>query len=249
MGTATTCSLLGILEKCGPSRTAGAQQETVQLGLEKCGPSRTAGAQQETVQLGLTGAQYKVVAATQKAEKFLQACRDQEAKWQEAIRETDFGAALQRIHAIVHALAVSGGGVIHATSMGYVRLAIVRKLFLGCVQHGAVAVDWAQVDMEALKGVVPDENGFLDAVPASWSAADLSRFVFSRDDWALFVPMFACLWHEVVKAKRFQKDSEKDMLLDLVSSPAFADRARSLSRGLGHAVCPMLLVEDLKPCP
>ena len=234
MGVATTCSLFGILEKVSSGSAAG------KSGL--CASRRITGGVDE-VTLGLTGLSYRVTRDTNLSEQFIQACRGQRDSWQEALQEQDIDALLQKLHAIVFAVAQKSGGSIQAKDKaGYVRGCLVRKLFLGCLEYGSLSCDWSAVAAKTLEQISPDQRGFLQHLPKSWSIADTSLFFLSRSSWGIFVPMFACLWHDVAKSR----SQKMDILLETVSSATFGSRARALSKSVGHNVCPLRVMESLQ---
>ena len=89
---------------------------------------------------------------------------------------------------------------------------------------GCIDLHWSEVSVDCLKQMSLDVCDYLSHVPAKWSAADLSRFCTDRDDWGVFVSMFACLWGTVVKAKAYQ--GHRDALIALVASDEFQDAAQ-----------------------
>ena len=94
---------------------------------------------------------------------------------------------------------------------------------LSC-SSGRTNVQWSEVSVDCLKQLSPDVCDYLSRVPAKWSARDLSRFCTDRDDWGVFVSMFACLWGTVVNAKAYQ--GHRDALIALVASDEFQDAAQ-----------------------
>ena len=79
-------------------------------------------------------------------------------------------------------------------NVGYVRTSIVRKCLLGCLHGGGrLRVDWDEGAVAELEPMCPDQGQHLEAVLAGWTAGDLSKFLFDRDDWALLASGFACL--------------------------------------------------------
>ena len=83
-----------------------------------------------------------------------------------------------------------------AWQVGYVHSFLRRKLVLGQLSSssGRTNVQWSDVSVDCLKQLSPDVCDYLSRVPAKWSSADLSRLCTDRDDWGVFVSMFACLW-------------------------------------------------------
>ena len=50
---------------------------------------------------------------------------------------------------------------------------------------------------EQLKRLSTDRGGFLDTVPTSWTADEISNMLCGRPDWPVLASMQACLWKEV----------------------------------------------------
>ena len=60
-----------------------------------------------------------------------------------------------------------------------------------------------------------DLSDFLKTFPETWSAADVTNFIFGRPDWGIFVSLFACLLKDALK---IPKVSSED-LLECLASP------------------------------
>ena len=84
----------------------------------------------------------------------------------------------------------------------YTHYFLRRKLVLGQLVHSShwSKLQWDDIPLDILRRMTPDQNDYLSSFPAKWSSADASRWCFERDDWGVFVSMFACLWGEVVKS-------------------------------------------------
>ena len=144
-----------------------------------------------------------------------------------------------------------------AGQVGYVHDFLRRKFVLGQLSSspGRINVDWSEVSVENLKQMSPDVCDYLSRVPGEWSrrdrlsAADLSRFCLDRDDWGIFVPMWACLWGAVVKAKQFQCEDQRkrDALIALVASNEFLEAAQEHFQRYGAATHVLLLVQQFGP--
>ena len=106
-------------------------------------------------------------------------------------------------------------------------------------------VRWSDVSVECLKQMSPDVCDYLSRVPAKWSAADLSRFCTDRDDWGVFVSMFACLWGAVVRADVYQ--GHRDALIALVASDEFREAAQDHIQRYGVAAHVLMLVKQFGP--
>ena len=112
---------------------------------------------------------------------------------------------------------------------------------------GRTNVQWSDVSVDCLKQLSPDVCDYLSHVPAKWSAADLSRLCTDRDDWGVFVSMFACLWGAVVKSKAYQKHEHRDALMALVASDKFRDAAQDHIQRYGVAAHVLMLVRQFGP--
>ena len=108
-------------------------------------------------------------------------------------------------------------------------------------------VQWSDISVEYLKQMSLWKCDYLSCIPAQWSMAHLSRFCTDRDDWGIFVSMFACLWGSVVKAKAYQ--GHRDKLITLVTSDEFRDAAQDHVQRHGVAAHLLSLVKQLWPLP
>ena len=97
--------------------------------------------------------------------------------------------------------------------------------------------------MDCMKRMSPDVCQYLARAPAKWSARDLSRFCTDRDDWGVFVSMFACFWGAVVKAY----PGHRDALIALVASDEFQDAAQDHIQRYGAAAHVLMLVKQFGP--
>ena len=232
LGTATTLSLLGVIESLPGSRKAA---------LLAASQGGTLSRDDEVV-LGLSRTSYRFTGHTQKAQQFLTACQNQESQWKQALEETDLTQLVHALHAIISVASLESGGSIQALDQkGYVRLFLVRKLLIGCLCFGAVQADWTSVHASMLKDMGPDENVHLAAFPSTWSIAEISRFLFARDDMGIFASMYACLWHDVGRSW----PDRQDEVLELISTGTVGERASALAHSANHAYCPHHVVEDM----
>ena len=110
---------------------------------------------------------------------------------------------------------------------------------------GRTNVQWSDVSVDCLKQLSPDVCDYLSRVPAKWSARDLSRFCTDRDDWGVFVSMFACLWGTVVNAKAYR--GHRDALIALAASDEFRDAAQDHIQRYGAAAHVLMLVKQYGP--
>ena len=131
-----------------------------------------------------------------------------------------------------------------AGQVGYVHEFLRRKLVLGQLMSssGLDDLQWSEVSVDILKQMSPDVGDYLSRVPAKWSAADLSRYCTDRDDWGVFVSMFACLWGAVTKAKAYQ--GHRDALIALVATDEFRDAAQAHIQRYGTAAHVLMLVKQ-----
>lgn len=223
LGTSITCSSLGIIEQ-RPDDTA---VRASNIGVNY-------------FRMGLLQSLYRACdRGACKAERFLFTCRTQFPTWKRVLQQTDLMVAATMIHDIVSRLAPCNGGSLQALiGDGYVQLSLVRKLTQGCIVHGNMQQCSVQA-VEAVKQIGTEERNYLDALPEEWTMEEVSRFVFYRPDWGMFVSMFSCLWEEVVRCS--PKDAER--LLPYVATLEFQARARTLKTATGHASRPMYLVD------
>ena len=116
---------------------------------------------------------------------------------------------------------------------GYMRLTFVRKLLLlVCLRKGKVCPVWSDVTVAYLSQLGPDKNEYLSNFPASWSVAEVSSFLFGREDLGMFAGIFTCLWEAVENEELQQK------LLTMVEEPHFAATVDALWSCRGHAPTP-----------
>ena len=76
-----------------------------------------------------------------------------------------------------------------------------------------------------------------------WTAADISCAIFGRDDLALLVSMYACLWKDPLSQKRSEKARE-----DLVRAVKnnYAAQAALLAQKFGHNGCPAVVERNIQ---
>ena len=144
-----------------------------------------------------------------------------------------------------------------ARQVGYLHDFLRRKFVLGQLSSspGCTNVEWSEVSAENLRQLSPDVCEYLSRVPgtsgprATLSAADLSRFCLDRDDWGIFVPMWACLWGAVVKAKTYKCEDQRmrAALIALVASDEFLQAAQEHFHRYGAAAHVLMLVRQFGP--
>ncbi len=225
MGLATTCARLGIVVPLPKGSGGGAPPPASEGG----------------VHLGLTQRGYNFTGECGVVELFQAACAKQSTQWHEARACKELREVVQRLHSIVAGVSEECPAMLGTKANSYVRLFLVRMLLLGCLAHEALPVDWNEVPVSLLPKMGPDENGHLSCFDDTWSIGDVSRFMFDRDDWGIFVGMFACLWGDV--AQHWPED--KSRILDMVVSGTFGEEGRRLAARMGHALCPLHIVRTL----
>jgi serine/threonine protein kinase len=123
----------------------------------------------------------------------------------------------------------------------YVSRFIIRKLVLAHMNTlGADPVNWEEVSMAEIVACTADATGMLDEIPPSWTACDLSRFLFGRSDWGIFASMFGCLWKEVAD------NHETDTITELIPPSALASNIHSFVNFHRVTPSPAALVEWLQ---
>ena len=73
----------------------------------------------------------------------------------------------------------------------------------------------------------------------------MSRYSTERDDWGVFVSMFACLWGAVTKAKAYQ--GQRGALTMLAASDQFRRAAQDHIQKHGVAAHVLMLVKQFGP--
>ena len=110
------------------------------------------------------------------------------------------------------------------------------------LSSGRATCDWASMGRAHLEELCCDQNELLKTLPETWSAADISNFIFGRPDWGIFVSLFGCLFRDAIKASRVS-DVE---FLGCLASPIFGDTAKALRAQCGHAVHPAIVLKELR---
>ena len=127
-------------------------------------------------------------------------------------------------------------------TVAYVHSFLRRKFIIGELCSTPVSercVNWADVSLQDLKMGSPDQHEYLDTFPPTWTAEDVSLFCFNRKDWAMFLPLFACLFGEVVQ----RTQANPDALVKLVESEAFGRAAKAHHERYGIGSHPYALVK------
>ena len=165
-----------------------------------------------------------------------------ETEWRALLQSgADALSFMRQFREIIRTAAETAPKMFPKSDVGYVATFVGRKVLLAMVAHGYMTVDWSSLDRPALEELCCDQNGFLQEFDASWSAADISNFIFGRPDWGMFVSLFACLWRDAVAAKR----KSRDTLMKHIETGAFERTAAALRSSCGHSVHPALVIQAL----
>ncbi len=227
-GAASCCRVLGLI------RPTTSGQEKKRKGKD------IPAASQGKVSLGLGGREYEFTGEFGQLEDLLDITRGMPA-WPEIVDAASLLTAGVEIQALVARVADVLPGFQGKSGEGYVRSFVVRKLLCGCWLQTPCAkrasLDWSAIPVTALESWCPDQSQNLSGFPRSWTAQDLSAFLFDRPEWGMFASMFMCLWSEAAS----QWDEES--LLRCVSSRAFGDAARAHKKLRGVAGHPAVLLK------
>ena len=200
----------------------------------------------ETVFLGLTKRKYVLTAGdVTTVSPFLRACEGAAEDWKKCLAEVDFLRFIDHVSALVMKVAQNSGPTVERwLRIGYVAKSIVRKIAIAALFVGdaGLKVEWEEVTVVDLCRMFPDQGKHLEIFPPSWSAAELSRFVFGRPDLAILASCYACLWHDVR-----EKFSEEKVMAAALSG-SLERQAREVQKLCGHCGVPAWIVAcmDLK---
>ena len=136
---------------------------------------------------------------------------------------------------------------------GYAGRNMVRKIVVSWLRHclcdtagHTVELSWDRLDYAAIDGAgaVADVNGKarsdIDSACGNVKASDLSDLLLGREDHALFVSMWACLFSEV--AHRATDGETQTRILDVLRSSRAADVLDAFLLEHGVPPCPEVLV-------
>ena len=204
-------------------------------------------ASHDRIVLGKCRIQYLPTDEINSIARFLLACRAQQSAWQNVWEMKDVTQVIAAVCRVTQAM--HDEARIFPTKVGYVRKFIDRKLFLLVLAAGSINPGgWHSTAAAALKSMLPDQHEFTSGIPDKWTAAEMSNFLFGRDDWAVFASMWVCLWHDVQEKYATQLERIEGFLVGGVSS-CFAKRARVLAIQLGHNATPRMIIDDLVRSP
>jgi len=156
-----------------------------------------------------------------------------------AMAQTDGRAAVAAVLRIMQRLQ-DETGLFNEKVDGYVRTFVVRKIVFAMVVEGPWEMDWGKVLRPEFQSMCCDENQYLQEFDATWTAGEISSFVFGRDDWPMLVSVFACLWHDAFDKKK--KAAREQIISDIVVGN-FGRKARLMRASSGHAWCPALIAK------
>ena len=194
--------------------------------------------------LGKTRRGYSPTGNTLHVEKFLAACRSQQMAWEQVWHERDIAKVTDMVLAVTEQLHARAR--VFPKRQGYVRKFIDRKLVLLVLAAGSVdPAGWKHVEASKFLSFLPDQNEHTAGVPLDWSAADLSDFFFGREDWALFVSMWACFWGEVEE----KYPDDLDQVDSFLVGDHFALAAAAAQERQGHNSTPCMVIDGLMKQP
>ena len=121
--------------------------------------------------------------------------------------------------------------------IGYVHKSIVRKIAMSMIAYYDTAADWSVVIVADLARHFPDTGQYLQQFPNSWSAADLSNFLFDRPDLAMYASCYACLWHDV------REHHDTQLIMEAIVSGRMERQARQILETTGNCGVPAWIVE------
>jgi hypothetical protein len=124
---------------------------------------------------------------------------------------------------------------------GYILDFGVRKLMLALIHRGCLRVDWSCVTMAMLQQMTADSNEYMNSLPATWTAATLSSFLFGRTDWGLYASMWACLFGDLASNGRTRRPAQElSRLLERAMQGKYLDDVAAYVEEHGVVPCPAL---------
>ncbi len=163
-------------------------------------------------------------------------------EWVELLqRSTDALSIVRKLQVIFRKANKAAPMLFPNDDKGYVMMSVGRKIIIALLASGRASVDWASMSRPELEELCCDQNEFLKVLPKTWSAADISNFIFGRPDWGIFVSVFACLMKDVFKITSCSRET----LIERLASPIFERAAAELRTTSGHAVHPTIVMNRL----
>ena len=164
-------------------------------------------------------------------------------EWSELLDgDTDALAIVRKVRVVLSKAAKAAPRIFPHDDTAYVATSVVRKVVLAVLSSGRATADWASMRRAELEELCCDQNKLLKTLPETWSAADISNFIFGRPDWAIFVSLFGCLLRDAIKIPKVSSDD----LLECLASPIFGETAEALRAQCGHAVHPAIVLKELR---
>jgi len=201
-------SELRTLGRQGVARTTGTASMLRQWGYIETYPlaaaqGPAAPCRRRVYHLGVTQRKYVLApeAAREAAVRKLLAARSAvETTWSGLQDDTDVMSIMAACRKAFRDAAEAAPTMFPKHDTGYIATFVGRKVVLARLA-GGLSVDWGGISRLDLEELSCDQSGSLKACDETWSAADISNFIFGRPDWGMFVSVFACLWHEAVAVK------------------------------------------------
>ena len=128
---------------------------------------------------------------------------------------------------------------------GYTKDNILRKLMLGAiVYHDALKdVQWEDLTLKEAQSLAPDvKKHVLDNFPSSYSAAEASAMITGRQNQAMLLSMWACLFYEV---ERLWPNNKNDVIKTLQSPECERFISKFKAKNDGAPPCSVVLMREL----
>ena len=239
-GVASTLRHWGYVEiRQGPTpKRAPKRSRAAAQGL----PIRSEGT---SYRLGLCSREYVRSTDSHEAavEQLLKARDAVEKEWSELLDgDTDALGIVRKVRSLISNAVKVAPRIFPHDDTAYVVTSVARKVVIAMLSSGRATTEWAHMRRAELEELSCDQNDLLKSMPESWSAADISNFIFGRPDWGIFVSLFGCLLRDAIKVAKFSSDD----LLDCLASPVFAGTAVALWAQCGHAVHPAIVLKELR---
>ena len=198
--------------------------------------------------LGLPWQYTEYVLSTESPEATVQqllTARDAVQKeWSELLDgDTDALAIVRKVRVVLSKAVKAAPRIFPHGDAGYaVTSSVARKVALAMLFSGRATTDWASMCRAELEELCADQHELLKTFPETWSAADISNFIFGRPDWAIFVSLFGSLLRDAIEIPNVSSSD----LLKCLASPIFGHTAEALRAQCGHAVHPAIVLRELR---
>ena len=244
-GTGSTLRQWGFLTPADPEDSATAPGRDTADAERLRTLAAAQGPTQRVYRVGLTQKKYLLAPEAEReaaARRLIAAKSAVETQWSELVQGgVDALSFMRQFRSIVRAAAEIAPMMFPRQDNGYVATFVGRKALLAMLAQGDITVDWSKLHREDLEELCCDQNGFLAEFDSSWSAADISNFIFGRPDWGMLVSLFACLWHDAVALK----GTSHQALLKDIETGAYERAAAALRSSCDHNVHPAVVVREL----